>query len=49
VERLGRFLADLAAADPDDLYEREPTKAAAFRRSLDTRASEEPQDTSAGA
>jgi creatinine amidohydrolase len=38
IERLGRFLVDLAAADPDDLYEREPAApAATFRRSLNTR------------
>jgi creatinine amidohydrolase len=35
VERLSRFLVELAAVDPDDLYEQEPTTApASFRRSL---------------
>lgn len=34
IERLGRFLIDLAAADPNDLYEPEPTTASGpFRRS----------------
>jgi creatinine amidohydrolase len=41
VERLSRFLVDLAAADPDDLYEQRPTAhAAPSRRS--------PQDPVAG-
>ena len=35
VERLSRFLIDLAAADPNDLYEQRPTAASGpFRRSL---------------
>jgi creatinine amidohydrolase len=39
VERLSRFLIDLAAADPDDLYEEQPsTSVAPFRRALDNPA-----------
>lgn len=39
VERLSRFLIDLAAADPDALYEEQPsTSAAPFRRALDNPA-----------
>jgi creatinine amidohydrolase len=39
VERLSRFLIDLAAADPNDLYEDRPsTSATAFRRGLENRA-----------
>jgi creatinine amidohydrolase len=35
IERIGRFLIDLAAADPDDLYEQQPTPhAGPYRRSL---------------
>ena len=34
VERVSRFLVDLAAADPHDLYEQRPTAHSAHRRSL---------------
>jgi creatinine amidohydrolase len=38
VERLGRFFVDLAAADPHDLYEQQPTAhAGPYRRSLQDR------------
>jgi creatinine amidohydrolase len=50
VERLSRFLVELAAADPDDLYEGEPAAApASFRRSLDARRSDNDPEPREGA
>jgi creatinine amidohydrolase len=51
VERLSRFLVDLAAADPDDLYEEEPAAAApaSFRRSLGARRSDNDPEQPNGA
>jgi creatinine amidohydrolase len=38
VERLGRFLVDLATADPDDLYEKQPVaQSGPYRHSLQGR------------
>ena len=44
IERLSRFFIDLAAADPDDLYERQPTAhAEPYRHSPGRGAGESPQ------
>jgi creatinine amidohydrolase len=49
VERLSRFLVELAAADPHDLYEERPTgHARSSRRSLQQGAASESADTGEG-
>lgn len=50
VERLSEFLIDIAAADPADLYEREPSAPAeVFRRSASPRGSGTPHGPTGGA
>ncbi len=49
VERLSRFLVDLAAADPDDLYEKRPTAhSGPYRRSLEGRDAGESTEATEG-
>jgi creatinine amidohydrolase len=49
IERLSRFLVDLAAADPDDLYEQRPTgHSGPHRRSLRDRVAGESTEAPEG-